>query len=125
MDSQCPTPEHAPAASLPRIPLQIDAVRLTTCALLPPDLVSAEKHHPNTFFRLEIEWPDSAPWRPRPNVLPLKKKRAQVHMTPQVFRPFTSFVETEFTVKSLRMMTQGRTDPLEPNTLVGEHNGSD
>jgi hypothetical protein len=123
MASQCPTPEHGPTTPSPSVGLQLDAVQLSDCALLPPELV-CEKNS-DTFFRLEIKWPDADPWRLLPSVLPLKKKRAQVHMTPQVFRPFTSFVETEFTVKSLQMMTQGRNGGLEPNCFVGEHDQSD
>jgi hypothetical protein len=125
MDSQCPTPEHAPAASparveLPALPLQLDTVQLAAPTLPPP----ADLSPFDTFFRLEIEWPDSDPRKLPPNILPLKKKRSQTHATPQVFRPFTLFGETELTVKSLRSMTQGMTGCRAPNSFVGEHNAS-
>jgi hypothetical protein len=110
MDSQCPTPElgaaaAASCAALPAsLPAPVGAVEFPSSPQVP---LPTDK--PQTAFRLEIEWPGSDPDTARWAILPLKKKPTHAARVPQIFRPFSSFVETELTVKSLRQMTQERT----------------
>jgi hypothetical protein len=56
---------------------------------------------PETYSVVALEWA-RAPVQP--DILPFKKKPLQTHVQPSIFRPFSSFTETELTVQSLRKM---------------------